>query len=62
MNILTLSDLWHRTKIELLTLETNITQKLPKLPEGSPDRTIALSNLRTIRRALINRAQLERGP
>lgn len=62
MKILAISDLWHMAKIELLTMETNIALKLPALPEGSPERSIALTNLRNILRVLVNRAQLSRGP
>ena len=62
MKILAISDLWHMAKIELLAMETNIALKLPELPEGSPERSIALTNLRNIRRVLVNRTQLARGP
>jgi hypothetical protein len=62
MKILAISDLWHMAKIELLAIEANIALKLAELPEGSPERSIALTNLRNIRRVLVNRAQLSRGP
>ena len=62
MKILAISDLWHMAKIELLTMETNIALKLTELPEGSPERSIALTNLRNIRRVLVTRAQFARGP
>ena len=62
MNIQAISDLWHMAKIELLAMEINIALKLPELPECSPERSIALTNLRNIRRVLVTRVQLSRGP
>ena len=42
-------------KIELCDLAMRITNILPELPEGSPERDAALINLRRIRRALATR-------
>jgi hypothetical protein len=43
------------TRIELCNLLTQMTNALAGFPEGSPDRDIALTNLRNIRAVLARR-------
>lgn len=62
MQVLTIHDLMRMTKIELTVLEAKIIRKLPEIPEASPERSIALTNLRNIRRVLVNRARFSFGP
>lgn len=52
MNVYTITELMRLTKIELTILEAKIALKLPELPDFSPERPIALANLRKLRRAL----------
>lgn len=52
MKALTITELMRLTKIELTALERAIALKLPEIPEGSPERTTAVINLRDIRRVL----------
>jgi len=55
MRVLTLTELLRLTRTELCVLFTQITSELGTFPEGSPDRDIALTNLRNIRAALARR-------
>jgi hypothetical protein len=48
----TLEELFRLTRAELFALHHRIATHLAQLPEGSPERLVALSNLRNIRRAL----------
>jgi hypothetical protein len=52
METLTITELMKRTRNELCGLANRITIALPKYPEGSPERTIALHYLRNIRRVI----------
>jgi hypothetical protein len=52
MEILTITELMRLTRIELCTLLRQITEALPKFPEGSRARRNALINLCNIRRVL----------
>lgn len=52
MRVLTINELWRLTWIELLNLVNRITNELPALPVGSPERANALSSLRNIRHVL----------
>ena len=49
---LTLNELMSLTRAELCALHRRIVDALAQLPEGSPERLIALGNLRDIRRVL----------
>ena len=55
MRVLTISELMRLTRIELTGLLGQITNALPGLPEGSPDRQSALINLRNISAVLVRR-------
>jgi hypothetical protein len=55
MRVLTINELMRLTRIELCDLAVRITNELPKLLEGSPERTSALTSLRNIRYALTRR-------
>ena len=52
MRELSLIELFHLTRIELLDLHAKISKQLPDHPEGSEDRRIAGRNLCTIRLVL----------
>jgi len=49
MLVLTIWELMRLTRFELANLLTRITDALPELPDGSPERQNALINLRNIR-------------
>ncbi len=49
MRVLTIIELMQLTRIELTGLLIRITNVLPNLPEGSPERQNALITLRNIR-------------
>jgi hypothetical protein len=53
--VLTISELLRLTGIELCDLARRIVNELPKYPDGSPERTNALTSLRNIRYALARR-------
>jgi hypothetical protein len=55
MRVLTLTELMRLTRTELCGLFTQIMSELATLPEGSPERDNALTNLRNIRCALARR-------
>jgi hypothetical protein len=55
MRVLTISELWRMTRIELSDLARRITTRLATYPEGSPARTAALISLRNIRHVLARR-------
>jgi hypothetical protein len=52
MRAYTLNELMSLTRAELFALHRHMVHALMQLPEGSPERLIALANLRTIQRAL----------
>lgn len=52
MRAYTLTELMSLTRAELFALHRRIVDALALLPEDSPDRLIALANLRDIRRVL----------
>ena len=52
MRAYNLIELMKLTRNELFALHRQITDALPLLPEGSPERLTALANLRAIRRVL----------
>lgn len=52
MRVYSLEELFRLTRAELLGLHHQIARALAQLPEGSPERLTALTNLRNIRRAL----------
>jgi hypothetical protein len=52
MRAYTLTELMNLTRAELFALHRQITDALPRLPEGSPERFTALATLRDIRRVL----------
>jgi hypothetical protein len=53
--VLTITELLRMTRKELCQLAAHITGALPHCPEGSPEFTDALTNLRNIRWALARR-------
>ena len=55
MRVLTVNELLRLTRIELCDLAQRITHELPEYPEGSPERTNALTSLRNIRYVLVRR-------
>jgi hypothetical protein len=55
MRLLTLNELMRLTRIELCDLAARITNAFPDLPEGSPERHNAVTNLRNIRAILARR-------
>jgi len=55
MRVLTINELLRLTHIELCDLATRIANELPTFPEGSPERTSALTSLRNIRLVLARR-------
>lgn len=55
MRVLTVIELMRLAKIELCDLAARITNILPDLPEGSPERRAAHINLRNIRHVLARR-------
>jgi hypothetical protein len=55
MRVLTINELWRLTRTELSNLVTRITNELPTLPGGSPERASALTSLRNIRYVLARR-------
>jgi hypothetical protein len=52
MRAYTLNELMSLTRAELFALHRQIVEALALLTEGSPERLIALANLRDIRRVL----------
>lgn len=52
MRAYSLTELMKLTRNELFALHRQITDTLALLPEGNPERVIALANLRDIRRVL----------
>ena len=52
MRSYSLIELFSLTRNELYALRAEITADLARLPENSPDRLVALENLRLIRAAL----------
>ena len=52
MRVLTINELMRQTRTELCGLASRIAAMLPTYREGSPQRTIALINLNTIRSVL----------
>jgi hypothetical protein len=55
MKLLTITELMRLSKIELCDLAARITNAFPDLPEGSPERSNAVENLRNIRSMLARR-------
>ena len=55
MRILSIIELMRLSKIELCDLAARITNAFPDLPEGSPERTAAVTNLSDIRTMLARR-------
>jgi hypothetical protein len=55
MRVLTINELMRMAKIEICDLAARITNILPELPEGSPERDAAQINLRRIRQVLAAR-------
>ena len=55
MRILSIAELMRLSKIELCDLAAHITNTFPDLPEGSVERTNAVTNLRNIRTMLARR-------
>lgn len=55
MRAYSLIELMNLTRNELFALHRQIAEELPLLPEGSPDRNIAHTTLRYIRRVLARR-------
>jgi len=55
MRVLTITELLRLTRIELCALAAQITTDLATYPEGSPEHTAALANLRNIRSVLTRR-------
>ena len=52
MRVWTLNELFRLTHAELCALHREIACFLAHLPEGSPDRPVALGNLRNVRHVL----------
>ncbi len=52
MEALTITDLMKRTRTELCGLANRVTMLLASYPEGSPERLVAVRNLRNIRRVI----------
>jgi hypothetical protein len=52
MRVYSLEELFRLTRAELFGLHHKIASALAQLPEGSPERLVALTNLRNIRRVL----------
>jgi hypothetical protein len=52
MQVLTIKELMRLTRTELCGLVSQITARLTRYPEGSPERLIAIRNLGKIRRIL----------
>jgi hypothetical protein len=55
MRVLTIIELMRLSKIELCDLAARITNTFPDLPEGSPERAAAVTNLGNIRIMLARR-------
>jgi hypothetical protein len=55
MRVLTIMELMRLSKIELCDLAARITNAFPDLPEGSPERAAAVTNLSNIRSILARR-------
>jgi hypothetical protein len=55
MRAYTLNELMTLSRTELFALHRRIVDALAQLPEDSPERLIALANLRNIRRVLARR-------
>jgi hypothetical protein len=53
--VLTINELWRRTRIELATLAHRIRNELPAFPDGSAERANALTSLRNISYVLMRR-------
>jgi hypothetical protein len=53
--VLTINELWRLTRIELCNLARRISDKLPRLLAGTPERSNALISLRNIRHVLARR-------
>jgi hypothetical protein len=60
MKLLSINDLFHLTRAELFALHQENVDALSRYAEGSPERAIALQNLRLIRQAL-SRPQMAPG-
>ena len=52
MRAYTLTELMNLTRAELFALHRQVVDALAQLPEASPERLIALANLRAIRQVL----------
>ncbi len=52
MRVWTLIELFRLTRAELFALHQDIVQTLKVMPDGDPDRRVALDNLANIRRVL----------
>lgn len=52
MRSYTITELFCMTRAELFTLHSTIAAETLSLPEGDPDHSVGLANLRLIRRAL----------
>ena len=52
MRVWTLFELFRLTRAELLGLYRDIVNALAAMPDGDPERPVALANLQNIRRAL----------
>ena len=52
MRVYSLEELFCLTRAELIGLHHRIASTLAQLPESSPERLVALTNLRNIRRVL----------
>ena len=52
MRVWTLIELYRLTRAELFGLHRDIVNALAAMPDGDPERPIALANLQNIRRAL----------
>ena len=61
MRAYNLTELMNLTRNELFALHRQITEALALLPEGSPERDMALATLRNIRRVLTRRRQFAPG-
>ncbi len=56
MKLLSIVELFHLTRAQLLALHQENVAALAEWPEGSPEHEIILANLRVIRQALARRA------
>ena len=55
MRAYSLNELFRLTRAELFALHTQIANECAEMPEGSPERDIAINTLRDIRRVLARR-------